>query len=37
MLNYEFMASSEILIAVILKIGCIGYFVPTHHVLTGRF
>ena len=35
MLNYEFIVSSVILMAAILKIGHIGNFVPTDHVLTG--
>ena len=35
MLNYTFMVSSVILIAAILKIGHIGNYVPTDHVLTG--
>ena len=35
MFNYEFMVSSIILMDAILKIGYIGNFVPTAHVLTG--
>ena len=34
MLNYEFIASSVILMAAILKIGHISNFVPTDHLLT---
>ena len=35
MLSYEFMVSSVILMPGILKIGHIGNFVPTDHVLAG--
>ena len=34
MFNYEFMVSSVILMAAIVKIGHIGNFVPTDHMLT---